>query len=62
MDWDEAQRPAKTVITTGDNLDRLSIAELADRVAAFEADIARHRAEIERKHAQAAAAAAIFKL
>lgn len=60
IDWDEPRHMPKGV-TTGEPLDRIGIAELEARIAAFEQEIARTRAEIERKRNQAAAADAIFK-
>jgi uncharacterized small protein (DUF1192 family) len=61
MDWDEAQAKAKTEVTVGENLSRMSIAELEARVAALEAEIARTRKEIAAKKAHSASASAIFK-
>ena len=60
MDWDEA-RPKPTAITVGDDLKRLSVAELEARVAALEAEIARTKGEIGAKKAHNAAASALFK-
>lgn len=61
MDWDEAQAKAKADITIGENLGRMSIAELEARILALEAEIARTRTEIATKKAHSAAASAIFK-
>jgi len=61
MDWDEAQAKGKADVTVGENLSRLSIAELEARVLALEAEIARIRGEIAAKKAHSAAANAIFK-
>lgn len=61
MDWDEAQAKGKTEVIIGDNLARLSIAELEARIRALEAEIERTRVEITSKKAHSAAANAIFK-
>ncbi|MGD9802366.1 MAG: DUF1192 domain-containing protein [Hyphomicrobiaceae bacterium] len=61
MDWDEAQSKGKTDIVVGENLSRLSIAELEARIAALEAEIARTKTEISTKKAHSAAASSIFK-
>lgn len=61
MDWDEAQAKGKPDVTVGENLSRLSIAELEARVTALEAEIARTRTEIAAKKAHSAAASSIFK-
>jgi uncharacterized small protein (DUF1192 family) len=61
MDWDEAQAKGKSDVTVGENLSRMSIAELEARVATLDAEIARTRVEIEKKKAHSAAAGAIFK-
>lgn len=61
MDWDEAKEKSAKGAAIGDNLDRLSISELDARIVAFEAEIARLRAEITKKKAHEAAAASLFK-
>ncbi len=61
MDWDEAKEKTAKGAAIGDNLDRLSISELDARIAAFEAEIVRLRAEITKKKAHEAAAASLFK-
>lgn len=61
MDWDDVQKPVAKGITTGEPLDRLSISELEERIAALLSEAERHKAEIERKVRQAQAADAIFK-
>lgn len=60
MDWDEA-RPKPAAITIGEDLKRLSVAELEARVTALEAEIARTKVEIDSKKAHNAAASALFK-
>jgi uncharacterized small protein (DUF1192 family) len=61
MDWDEERpRPAKAT-SIGDNLETLSVAELAARIRDLEAEIVRTRTELDRKRAHEAAAAAVFK-
>jgi len=61
MDWDEARQKSAKGIQVGENLETLSMSELEARVAAFEAEIVRLRAEITRKKAHEAAAASLFK-
>jgi uncharacterized small protein (DUF1192 family) len=61
MDWDEARQKSVKGIQVGENLETLSMGELEARVAAFEAEIVRVRAEITRKKAHEAAAASLFK-
>ena len=60
MDWDEA-KPKPKGITTGEDLSTVSIGELEARIAAFEAEIRRTRAEIETKKARQSAADSLFK-
>jgi uncharacterized small protein (DUF1192 family) len=45
----------------GDDLKRLSVAELEDRVAALKTEIGRVEAEIEAKRKQQSAADALFR-
>lgn len=61
MDWDEARPKPPAGITLGEDLKRLSVAELEARVAALEAEIARTKDEIGAKRAHNAAASALFK-
>ena len=61
IDWDEAKHKTMKGIQVGENLERLSIGELEARIAAFEAEVVRVRAEITRKKAHEAAAASLFK-
>jgi uncharacterized small protein (DUF1192 family) len=61
MDWDEARPKPAAGITLGEDLKRLSVAELEARVAALEAEIARTKLEIDAKKAHNAAASALFK-
>jgi uncharacterized small protein (DUF1192 family) len=62
MDWDEIT-PKKTKMgaAIGDSLATLSVAELEARIAAFEAEIERVRAELDAKRRHEQAAAALFK-
>jgi uncharacterized small protein (DUF1192 family) len=61
MDWDEVKpKPAK-VITLGEDLTTLSVAELDARIAALAGEIERVKAELQAKKAHEAAAAALFK-
>ena len=60
MDPDDLPRPKpKPVI--GENLDAISVDELHERIAAYDAEIARIRSEISRKQASKAAADLFFK-
>ncbi len=60
MDWDEARAKAAAGIAVGDNLDTLAVAELEVRISALQGEIDRVKAEVERKRAHEAAAAALF--
>jgi uncharacterized small protein (DUF1192 family) len=61
MDWDEARQKMAKNFQVGENLDTQSIADLEARIAAFEGEVTRVRAEITRKKAHEAAAASLFK-
>jgi uncharacterized small protein (DUF1192 family) len=61
MDWDEAMAKPARGIVLGEELSKLSVAELAARITALEAEIARVAAELSRKKAHEEAAAALFK-
>jgi uncharacterized small protein (DUF1192 family) len=61
MNWDDDLPRPKRVITVGDKLDQLSLAELDERVEALEAEIVRVKAESTAKRALVSAAAALFK-
>lgn len=61
MDIDDTPKP-KPIMVIGENLDAVSIAELEQRIESLEAEILRVRAEITKKQAGKAAAAAFFKL
>jgi uncharacterized small protein (DUF1192 family) len=61
MDIEDIPIPKATMVI-GENLDAISVAELEQRILALEAEIARVRAEIAKKQAGKAAAAAFFKL
>jgi len=62
MDWDDLKPPPKrTTEGIGDNLETLSVAELEQRIAAFQAEIARVEAELAKKRAHESAAAALFR-
>lgn len=58
---DEKPRPARTTDILGADLSHLSVAELQERVLAFQAEITRTQAEIGKKQAQTSAAEAFFK-
>ena len=61
MDWDEPRPKPASGIALGEELSKLSVAELSARVAALEAEIARVQAELTRKKAHERTAAALFK-
>ena len=60
MDLEDRPRP-KPVLTVGEPLDAISVAELQERVQVLEAEIKRLKDEITRKEASKAAADAFFK-
>ncbi len=60
MDLDDLPKP-KPQFTVGQPLDAISMGELVQRIEAFEAEIARIKAEITRKQASKQAADAFFK-
>lgn len=61
MDWDDVAPKPKKSAAVGDSLAALSVGELEERVKTFEEEIARIRAEIQKKRDHEAAAQAIFK-
>ena len=61
MDWDDVRPKAKPSVVVGDNLATLSVGELEDHIRTFESEIERVRAELIKKRAHEAAAAALFK-
>lgn len=62
MDWDDiAPKKPKTTAAVGDSLATLSVAELEARIAAFEQEIERIKAELAAKRAHEEAANALFK-
>jgi uncharacterized small protein (DUF1192 family) len=62
MDWDDVTpKKPKIAAAVGDGLATLSVAELEARIAAFEAEIVRVRAELESKKRHEEAANALFK-
>ena len=60
MDLENEPRP-KPIIVIGENLDAVSVTELAQRIQSLESEIARIRVEIAKKQAGRAAADAFFK-
>ncbi len=60
MDWEEPVAK-KTGVALGEPLASLSLGELEARIAALNSEIERVKAEIAKKRAHEAAAAAIFK-
>jgi uncharacterized small protein (DUF1192 family) len=60
MEMEDRPRP-KPVLTVGEALDVISLAELQERIVVLEGEIARIKAEITRKQASKAAADSFFK-
>ena len=60
MDWDDIKTPNAKIVTLGEELRALSVAELEHRISALEAEIGRVKTEIDNKRRQAAAADALF--
>lgn len=61
MNWDDDLPKPKRAIEIGENLERLGVAELEERIAALQAEIARVEVELAAKRRHSAAAAALFK-
>jgi uncharacterized small protein (DUF1192 family) len=61
MDWDEIKPKPATGAMIGDNLSTLSVAELEARIAEFELEIVRVKAELDAKRRHEDAASALFK-
>ena len=61
MDWDEIQKKPVKAVTLGESLETLSIAELELRIDGLKDEITRVEAELVKKRAHEAAAAALFK-
>ena len=61
MDWDDVRPKPKLSVVIGDNLATMSVGELEERIRALEEEIERVRAELTKKRAHEAAAAALFK-
>ena len=60
MDLEDQPKP-KPVITVGENLDLMSVAELEQRVEDLDSEIARVKAAIASKRASKSAADAFFR-
>jgi len=60
MDLEDSPRP-KPIVTVGEPLDTISVAELQERIKVLQNEILRLEAEIDRKQASKAAADAFFK-
>lgn len=61
MDWDDIKPKPAVRIGVGDNLETLSLGELEARIVTLGEEIERVKAEVAKKRAHEAAAAAIFK-
>jgi len=61
MDWDEIKPKPAAGATIGENLSKLSLAELEARIADLEREIKRVKAELDAKRRHDDAASALFK-
>ena len=61
MDWDEVRAPQKKAATVGEDLAKLSIADLEARAAELTAEVERVKAEIKTRKAHTAAVEGLFK-
>ena len=61
MSWDDELPKPKAIITVGENLERLSVADLDERIQALEAEIVRVQAERRAKKSLISAAEELFK-
>ncbi|MGH6816138.1 MAG: DUF1192 domain-containing protein [Hyphomicrobiaceae bacterium] len=61
MDWDDTRPKAAKSIVVGEDLKRLSVAELESRIVALEQEIVRTRAELTAKRTHEQAASSLFK-
>ena len=61
MSWDDELPKPKPIITVGENLERLSVADLDERIQALEAEIVRVQAERRAKKSLISAAEELFK-
>lgn len=60
MDWDEPKAKAGKIVTVGEDLSKLSVIDLDERVAMLKAEIVRLEQGIVAKKRTTAAAAALF--
>lgn len=61
MDWDDITPKPSAGATIGENLETLSVAELEARIVELEREIARVKAELDKKRHHEDAASALFK-
>ena len=62
MDDDAPRDKSTEIITPGQDISSLSIDELEERIAVYEAEIARLKVAIESKNASLSAANSVFKM
>ena len=60
MDWDEPKAKTSKNFSVGEDLGKLSVVELEERIALLKAEIMRIEAAITTKKSTTAAAAALF--
>ena len=60
MDWDEPTAKSSRIITIGEDLSKLAIVELTERLGLLTAEIARIEQVVAAKKRTSAAAAALF--
>ena len=61
MDWDDVRPKTASIVTLGENLTALSVADLKERIIACEAEVTRVQAEITKRAAHEKAANQFFK-
>ncbi len=61
MDWDDVRPKPAAGAAIGENLEKLSVAELEARIKALEVEIARVGTELAKKKTHEAAASQLFK-
>ena len=60
MDWDEPKAKAGKAVVIGEDLSKLSVVDLDERIAMLKSEIVRIEQSVETKKRTTAAAAALF--